>query len=357
MRNNHSAGALTSAAALIISLSALYIIASLAKSESIQNLLLVTPLQLSSPGIGVSRIEEFTDNNFLVTYEITSSDRVSLAYADFPVTVVATNSCYSQILGYNLTEGSFFSKQAWTARQRHAVLNETAAFSVFGSSRIAGNQFKIRGDTWLVTGIINDGDNDNSRVYIPSSVTGGQAGYFFALISEAAGISETYIKNSMKTLGIHETMFSFINLNTQIKNLYERACVTVMLFSGFLFVFLFLFFIGKFRNAFLLLKTEMKNRYIAQIFRENKKIVFKPLLSALPLLVSPITALFLFLRALSIILPWQDIVSLKGKQDILYPHIERINNYEFASRFLFIFSLLSLVLTVIIFLRRKPWNT
>lgn len=345
--------ALLCAIALLLSVAALFSTAVVSDVKSPGNLLLVTPSGISSPGISVERIEEFTESYFLVTYEMLSSERVSLAYADFPVTTAAVNSCYARILDLRMTEGSFFSKQAWTGRQRHAVLNETAAFSIFGSKKISGNQIKIQGATWLITGVINDGDDDTSRVYIPSSIAGGQVNSFLVLMSASSGIDETFIKNSMKSLGVHETSFDFINLDTQISYLYERAYVIILFLSGFILIFLLFIFINKFIRAISVFKTELTNHYAAHILKENKNIIAKPALLGVTLLICPSLAVLMFTRAVSIFLPWQDIVSLKGKQDAFYPYIDKLYDYETVSVLLFIFSLIFLCINVIVFIRRN----
>ena len=339
---------------LFLSLSGLFIIAFLAKNENRENLLLVTPAELGSPYINVNRIEEFLESEFLVTYEIPGFERVSLAYADIPVMVIGTNNCYSQILKLGLTEGSFFSKQAWTGRQRHAVLNEKAAFEIFGSNHIAGNQFRIRNDTWIVTGVINDSDDENSRIYVPSSIAGGQVNNFLALISSSAGSDETLIINSMKALGIHEINFNFFNLGTHINLLFERAWIIILFLAGFLFLFLFLYFFTELKKSFSIIKNELNNHYISEILKKKRKIVFKAVLSAMLLLLSPVISLFIFLQSVSVILPWQKINFLTDSKEYFYPHIVNIYNFELISRIIFIFSLVLLaVFLILLFLRFK----
>ena len=340
------------AAAALLSIFSLFIIAFLAEAESIKDILLITPSRIGAAGINVNIIEEFTETDFLMTYEIKSSDRISLDYADFPVTIIATNSSYQRIKKYSVIEGSFFSKQAWTGKQKHAVLNKTAAYAIFGSANITGNFFKIRNESWLITGVIDDRDDDTSRIYIPSSFTGGNADNFLALLSASTGYDETFIINSLKKLGIHGTSYDFINLDTQRNYLYERARVIVLFLFSFILIIFMLIMINKFRRAFNELKTELNNHYIAQVFKLKKKILFKPVLPGFLFILSPILVLMMLLRAVSIILPWQDITSLKGKREIFFPYIDILYNYETISFFMFIFSLILLVFTVIVFIRR-----
>ncbi|MCL2214652.1 MAG: ABC transporter permease [Treponema sp.] len=338
------------AAVFLLTVLALFAIAFLAHNGGKRNLLLVTSSQTGSHGINVNRIEEFTESDFLLTYEILSTEKVSLSYADFSVTLVRTNSCYPQIINYSLSEGAFFSKQAWTGAQRHAVLNETAANSIFGSVKIAGSQFKIRGETWIVTGVIDDGDKKSNRVYVPSSMADGYAYNFLVL---TAGFDETLIKNSMKNLGIHDTNYDFFTLDTIINLLFERPQIMLYFLFCFIFIYIFIILTEKLKIAAAEFKSKLNKHYFKQLFLENQKTAFKPVWLASLLVLCPILTLFLLLHSVSIILPWQDIASLKGKQELFFPLVERLYNFNQASGFLFVFSLIFLCFSVIVFIRRK----
>jgi hypothetical protein len=323
---------------LILCLGGLCVPAYLAKRAG--DLLLVFPIEINSSKIDINGIEDFVENEFLITYEIPGSDRVSLSNGEYPVTLIGTNSCYSRILGLPMIEGAFFSARDWEGRQRQAVLNEKAAFDIFGSSRIVGNRFKIRNEIWLVSGVINDGDEDHCRVYIPSSIRGGGADALMALTAPSGGIDEAYVKNSLKTLGIQEAAYNFFNFGKIVNLLWERAVVITLLFFALFFLSLLRPLTLKFKATFTVLKEELERRYMGQLLNENSKIILKPVLFALGLAIFPVLALFLFLRLASICLPWQDIPSLALiSRELFYPHLERLCYYEFASRLLFFISL------------------
>jgi hypothetical protein len=286
----------------------------------------------------INKIEDFIKEEFLLTYEIPSSDRVSLPTGEYPVTLIGTNSCYSCVLGLSMIEGSFFSAKDWDSKQRQAVLNEKAAFDIFGSSRVVGNRFKIRNDIWLVVGVINDGDDDHRRVYVPSSISGGSADALMALAS--GGIDEAYVKNRLKALGIQEAACNFFDFGAIVDLLWERPAVITLLFFALLFLSLLRLFAFKYKAAFAVLKEELERRYMSQIFSEERKLILKLVLFALGLAVFPVQALFLFLRLASICLPWQYIPSFALiSRELFYPHLERLCDYEFTSRVLFFVSL------------------
>jgi hypothetical protein len=308
-------------------------------SEKNRNLLLVHPAEIGSPRIDVQKIEDFIEGEFLLTYEIPGADRADLIHAVYPVTVIGTNSAYAQVMGFVMTRGSFFSKQAWTGKLKQAVLNEKAAFTIFGSDRIEGNRFRMRNDTWLVTGVIRDGDEDNPKIYIPSSVRGGEVASFIALLSPS--FDEAYVKTSLKNLGIREGNFDFYNLGTQCRMLWERPLAALFLFVS-LFLLSFLRpLAGKCKGVLALLKGELKHRYTREILLGNSgRTVLQGMLLCLSFILIPVLSVITLLRLTEICLPWQDVPSLATlSHELFYPLLTNMRNWELVSRLIFILSL------------------
>jgi hypothetical protein len=344
--------------ALIICFSCLCIPAFLAKGEKIENVLLVVPSEISSPRLDIQLIEEFSEKEFLMTYEIPASQRVSLSNAEYPVTLIGTNSGYFSILDIAAVEGSFFSKQAWSGKLKHAALNEKAAFTIFGSSRIAGSRFRMGNEIWLVTGVIQDGDDDHCKVYVPSSVRGAQATALLVLMSPSGGLNEDYVKNNLKTLGIREGNFNFYNLGTRARLLWERVKVIPLLFFSLLFLGLIIPMTGKLKNSLAALRMEMHHRYPSEILQKDRNIILQPVVIFLGMGILIALALFLILRFVSICLPWQDIPSLGGlDMDLMYPRIIRLRDYNLISLLFFGLSLVDMnifFVCIISFFRGKP---
>jgi hypothetical protein len=313
----------------------------------------VLPTETGTHRFDVQEIEDFSEKEFLLTYEIPGAERVSLSYAEYPVTVIATNSSYPGILGLNMLEGAFFPKQAWKGKQRYAVLNETAAFTIFGSANISGSRFRIRNDTWLVTGVISDGDEDKARIYIPSSSMGGEADAL-----ALTGVDETYAKNSLKTLGIQEGNFSFLNMASQCRLLWERAEAIALLFFAFLFLSLLKPLIGGLSIARSTLKKDLDRLYLGELLQKRGKSFHKVAFFALGLVLLPTLALLLFLRLASVCLPWQDIPSPTNLNPEFFPLLlSRIRILELVSRFLFGFSLAFLVIFIYNTWRGKKYGS
>ena len=312
-----------------------------------KNLFFVLPTDISSPRFNLEKIEDFSENEFLLTYEIIGSERLSLSHAEFPVTLFATNSNYAQILGLRMLEGSFFTKQAWVGRQRQAVLNEKAAQTIFGSNNITGSRFRIRNEIWVVIGLVSDGDEDRSRLYIPSSIRGGEA---TALALTSAGtFDEAYVINSIKNLGIRDGDFSFINFDTQSRLLWERIVFILLLFFIFLLFSLIKPLFLKLKEAWGTLKTQLNKEYARDILLRNRKNILKLIFFAGVILLFPALSLFFILQLVSICLPWQDIPSLAGLNfDYFYPHLYRIRNLDLISNIFFGIALISIILFFII---------
>jgi len=322
-----------SAIGIFLCLAGLCVTAFLAGKD--KGLFFVLPLETGSPRFDVQAIEDFSKKEFLLTYEIPGAEKVSLSYAEYAVTVIATNSSYPGILGLNMPEGAYFSRQAWKGKLRHAVLNETAAFAVFGSANIVGSRFRIRNDTWLVTGVISDGDEDKARIYIPSSVRGGEAAAL-----ALTGIDEIYARNSLKALGIQGGNFIFINMAALCGLLWERAEALVLLFFAFLFLSLLKPLIGGFGKACSALKKDLTRLYPGELLLKHGKSFYRAAFFVLGLVLFPTIALFLFLRLASVCLPWQDIPSLANlNREFFSLQISRIRTLELVSRLFFGFSL------------------
>jgi hypothetical protein len=304
---------------------------------------LAAPADIHAPEIDVQRIERFCDEHFPLSYEITGPEKALVLGIEYPVSFTGTNSHYPRLLGYSMAEGSFFSKQAWEGGRRHAALNGKAAFDLFGSVGAAGRMLKIRGETWIIAGVIHDGDEDKRRIYAPSSVRGGKAASLLAQTDPVKGIDASYIRDSLKSLGIYDSGFGFFGLGAEIRFLWERATAALMLLSCLLLAFLIPPALKKFRAAFSRLRRELKSRYPLELLRTGGGIALRCFAAALALPACAGSILFLLLRIVSICLPRQDLPSL-GDIDrrSFYPKLALLQDCVAASGILFWLFLASL---------------
>jgi hypothetical protein len=306
----------------------------IAGTSGLGELFLAAPANIHAPEIDLQKIERFCDEHFPLTYEIPGPEKALILGVEYPLTLIGTNSRYPRILGYSMAEGSFFPEQAWKGAERQAVLNGKAAFDLFGSSHSAGSRVKIRNETWIITGVINDGDDENRRIYVPSSVRGGKAVSLLARTDAAGGSS--YIRDSLKSLGVYDDGFEFFDLGAEIRFFWERAALALMLLCCLPPAFLLPLALGACRAAFSRLRRELKKHYLTELFCSGGLSLFKFLFSLPALPACAGTILFLLLRILSICLPWQDLPSL-GSLDprALYSGIALLRNCGTASGVLF----------------------
>ena len=120
------------------------------------------------------------------------------------VTVVRVNQAYARILGYEMRSGSFFTQTTLDEKRNHVVLNEKLAFETFGNFDVAGNIYKIRGEPYLVVGVVADGRAEKTA-YLPVL---DQADSFLAVMA-----TEEKTVAEMKSLGINENRFYLANLS------------------------------------------------------------------------------------------------------------------------------------------------
>ena len=329
---------------LILCLAVFYLI--FAFLEKNNALFLVLPKSIVSSGIDIDSIEEFSKNEFLLTYEIPFLETVNLAYGNFPVTVIGTTGSYPGILGLTMLEGSFFLNQAWTGKLMYAVLNEKAADTIFGSTMITGSRFRIQNDTWLVSGVIKDGNDREARIYVPSSVTGGKADALALAIS--GRLDEFYVINSLRTLGVWEKDFDFVNFNAFSRIIKERFLVIFLLFLSFFLFSLVMPLVTALKQQIFSLRKDITHFYPDEIFKYRRKSLYKTFLSGLSLILVPVLSLFLILRIVSICLPWKDIVSLSALNRTFFSvYLDWVHRLEIVSFFLFLLFLFALVVVFV----------
>ena len=297
--------------ALAAFLLSLFVLSALAGQQGYENRLMVSPLGSGAPGINPERLEEFAEEEFLLTYEIRRPGTVQAVNQRHTVTVVGTNSYYAGMLNYVHLNGGFFTAAAMDAKNRHAVLNETAAFQIFGSVGITGKTLKLDGESWTVTGVIQDGDTQNTNIYIPAGVAGGQAEAIIVLMDDR--VTEAYAKNALKRIGIHENNYEFINLSKSADAF--GKCFTVA-WKAALFALLLVLVNRaghKLLSRLCFYRTKLGELYFWELVSRYKTDFLKTASGAL-LLVGAIAAMLrLSLQVLEICLAWQSLIWITGE--------------------------------------------
>lgn len=301
-------GALAAAALLL--LAALAFLAREAVSMRYNDLLLATPLKPGTAGPDTENLEQFCEDEFLVTYEIRQEKTARAINSGHPVTVIGTNACYQNVLNYAMLDGGFFTKTAWDANSRHAVLNETAAFKLFGSKNISGKTMRIGEETWLVTGVIQDGDEDNANVYVPSGATGGRPQSLMALLG--GGVTEAYAKTALKSLGIHDNAYKFYNLSKLASMYGERFDVAWKTAAMLLAVFIAVRSALNVSKRLRSMKKLLNNQYLTELAASRRADMVKAAGMIILLVACIAASLVLSVQILDICLGWLKLPSEIG---------------------------------------------
>lgn len=293
-------------------LAALFVMSSLSNQKGYRNLLLVTPSAFGTPGLSPEKLQEFSEEEFLLTYEIRQTSTAWAINSRHPVTLVGTNQNYANIMGYITLNGGFFTKAAWDAKNNHAVLNETAAFQIFGSNRITGQTLKLNDESWIITGVIQDNDTENANIYAPSSVTGGQAESLMVLMDDK-DITEAYVKNALKNVGIHENNYDFVNLSKSASAFDERFSVALKVALSTV-ILLFVFKAGgRIIQTLFFYRKRMSEIYFCELFVRHGADFIKTIAGLLLFAAGIVVVLLLSLEILGICLTWQEIISITGE--------------------------------------------
>lgn len=349
----HKAIATFTALAMIL-LAALAFLAAAAGSMRYDNLLLAVPQKTGTAGLNTQKLEEFCEEEFLLTYEIKQEKNAKAVNSSHVVTLIGTNAAYPDIIGYVMLDGGFITKAAWEAAERHAVLNETAAFKLFGSKNISGKTLRIGGETWFITGVIQDKDADNANIYAPSSVTGGSPQSLMSLTG--GSITQVYAVNALKSLGIRDTAYDFYNLSS-LASLYGEfflvawqaaVCLLAILAAAIAAI--------RAQDFMRSLKVKLKKEYIADIAAKNRGELFKPAGYAILSVMGVAAALAVSVRILDTCLGWYKITPVA---DIAMPdfalRLAWLKDYYWMGMALFIaflFATITLFILACTYLRR-----
>ena len=197
--------------------------------------LLAKTLSQNSPGVDIWAVEDFIEEtSALVTYEIKQQASAYAVNESHNMTIVGTNSAYAGVMGYPAVDGGFFTKDAFLLGAKEAVLNERAASTLFGGTRLAGKTFLINNDAWTVVGIILDDDAENDIIYVPASselilagAASASAGTLAVLQDASGGAGAAMAINKLKDLGVSDSSYSFKSLGKAVDAFGEMTAVAL----------------------------------------------------------------------------------------------------------------------------------
>ena len=257
----------------------------------------------AAPGLSPQQAEDFCRDEFLLTYEI---ERQTIAQAHnyrLPTTLIGTNSYYGQILGYRQLAGGFFSAAAFKAQNREAVLNRAAAFQLFGANEVIGQTLKLEGASWLIVGVLDDGDDQNPRVYVPASVSGGNIDSLLVLLDDKT-VNADYAINGLKQLGVYDRNYTIVNLATAAAVFGQR--LRVGLYTALILVLLLLLKkgAGRLNVSLPLYRAQLKQVYFRELLAAQGADLAKTAMLTIAMLGALAALIYLALQILAICLGW-----------------------------------------------------
>ena len=286
-------------------LAALFTLSLFTDRAGYDGLMLVTPNGRAVRGITPTGAESLRrDEGLMLTYEISTPAVVGAINSSHSVTMVGTNSTYLDITGYRLISGGFFTQSAWDGRSRLTTLNKSAAFAMFGGANIDGQTINIDGALWIITGVIDD-RQEYSRIFVPSSVSGGSIRSLMVVMGEGTG--RDYVVSVLAGFGMRDGDYDFISLCAAAGATGERFAVAWKAAVCLALILLMVWGLAKLSRAYSRLKQETDNYYLRELLVYRRADVAQIGVIIALLLGGIAVTLNLSLRILATVLRWRDI--------------------------------------------------
>ena len=254
----------------------------LIKDKRNDNLLLVKPLSEAESGLDTGIIKEKLESRFPITFECVQSGVIGVINSSKAVDIAAVNYLYTSVMPYPMLSGGFFSEDHQKRAAKVAVLNEKAAFDLFGGISVYGNEVKISGLNYTVVGVIRDDSAESLRVYIPISCTELRPNAFMIRLDASKGVSAEYVMNECKQAGISEARFDFIDLGTRAGRVEAMYLFAVMILAGVGLAFILRFIIMRLAGLIGRIRTESRQYYaISLVMRKPQYFIGILLFAAL----------------------------------------------------------------------------
>ena len=299
-------------------LAGLLFLAVCAQRKQYRDLTLVIPDGYAASSYNLHEIEKISDETVAVTYEIKKNAAAAALNSVHSVTLIGTNVSYHQVIGLEEVKGRFFTEADWKLGNHYAVLNETAAFRLFGSNDIIGNTVKLDGEIFLITGIVKDAKEDEAVVYVAASTISGKPRALMVKTKEGAGA----VRNSLMQLAIFESNSKIIDLSAVSQSFWQQF-ITAVFAWGLLFTLGFAYRrLPKIKEHYTVMKLRYQTMYAKRLVKESRR-ELRGIACQGTLTVLSMAAFFLLSqRILRIILGWKDILEA----------FKYLSDYEFQEK-------------------------
>jgi len=109
------------------------------------------------------------DQGIDITYAQRIYPNVTNGFRSEEISVFSTNENYAYFTDAYLVKGSFFNEIQIERKLPLAVINEAAAYQLFGSQECVGETVYLNGVSYEVCGIMAEPEKSSARLYIPCS--------------------------------------------------------------------------------------------------------------------------------------------------------------------------------------------
>ena len=183
-------------------------------------------------------IERTTISRIMLTYEVSQNRSINALQSRYDVNLIGTNHSYPHVFNLTIIHGRFFGQDALTQAQRVAVLNERAAFEMFGNIYAAGSELNINNRPYRVAGVISDGDEENLNVYVPvtlleNNITIDALAANFSINQD---LSAEYILTVWQQMGITADRYNIVNFDVLSIVVRDRLILSVFLILAVLLI-------------------------------------------------------------------------------------------------------------------------
>ena len=274
MRNKFRGVLLAMISVLLVALVCIFVRTGRTPTE----LLLIAPANGDVSGVDYKKIEEINGTKFILTYETIQNRFVKALNISHNIIFKETNHTYPFIMNYSMVDGGFFTDYDMKQKNKRVVLNEAAAFGIFGATNISGNEICIGDTFYKVVGVIKDQDDENKNIYAPISSSENSPDIFMVKMDSSGkdGTANTVesIQNEFKRFSITPSNYDFINIEALRRITREKtvAAIGLIVFIALLHTILLAFrtLLAKFKD----IKELSKVHYFASLLRQKPVIRF-----------------------------------------------------------------------------------
>ena len=217
----------------------------------------------SSP---VGSVEAANNRGMLFTYENRSLTTVSAINSTHNVVLVGTNHNLPFVMNHSLIHGRFFREYAVRYSHQVAVLNEAAAFALFGSSEATGNEVIMRGSPYIILGVINDGDSENLNMYVPASLGDSTKAVAANL---ASNLSDIGVLNEWQRMGISGSHYRFVDFSILRTVIQDRTILAATLAAIFILLLILSKIVASMKMQFSTLQRLRREVYMTTMLAKS----------------------------------------------------------------------------------------